>query len=58
LDRVWGFDAVLTDRVVDAQVKRLRQALLRGLGGEGYVKTIRGAGYRFSLPARTNGGLS
>jgi DNA-binding response OmpR family regulator len=50
LDRVWGFDAVLTDRVVDAQIKRLRQALRRTLGEERYIKTVRGAGYRFSAP--------
>ncbi|MCI0405350.1 MAG: winged helix-turn-helix domain-containing protein, partial [candidate division Zixibacteria bacterium] len=50
LDRVWGFDAVLTDRVVDAQVKRLRQTLRRVLGEERYIKTVRGAGYRFTPP--------
>lgn len=48
LDRVWGMDAVLTDRVVDAQIKRLRQALRRVLGEDRYIKTVRSAGYRFA----------
>ncbi|HXF48367.1 MAG TPA: response regulator transcription factor [Verrucomicrobiae bacterium] len=60
LDRVWGFDAVLTDRVVDAQIKRLRQTLRRVLGEDRYIKTVRGAGYRFTAPPEKgeNGSLS
>jgi DNA-binding response OmpR family regulator len=59
LDRVWGFDAVLTDRVVDAQVKRLRQTMRRILGEDRYIKTVRGAGYRFTTPPNgENGSLS
>lgn len=57
LDRVWGFDAVLTDRVVDAQVKRLRQSLRRVLGENRYIKTVRGAGYRFSTPPANGEGF-
>lgn len=43
LDRVWGWDYVGTDRVVDNHVKKLRKALKQ----EGSrIKTIFGKGYR------------
>lgn len=44
LDRVWGYDAALTTRTVDAHIKRLREKL--GLAGD-YIETVRGVGYRF-----------
>ena len=44
LDAVAGYDAVVSDRTVDAHVKSLR----RKLGPcKDYVETVRGVGYRF-----------
>jgi two-component system phosphate regulon response regulator PhoB len=44
LNDVWGMNAFVQTRTVDAHVKRLREKL--GPAGE-YVETIRGVGYRF-----------
>lgn len=44
LDHVWGTDARISLRTVDAHVKRLREKLGPG---RRYVETIRGVGYRF-----------
>ncbi|MNV95296.1 Phosphate regulon transcriptional regulatory protein PhoB [compost metagenome] len=48
LDKVWGDHVFIEERTVDVHVKRLREAL-----GEAssLVETVRGAGYRLSLPA-------
>ncbi len=45
LEHVWGMDARISTRTVDAHVKRLREKL-----GEArdYVETVRGVGYRFA----------
>jgi two-component system phosphate regulon response regulator PhoB len=45
LDEVWGIEAELTTRTVDTHVKRLREKLgpVRH-----YIRTVRGAGYRFN----------
>ncbi len=43
LDRVWGQDSFVIDRVVDNQIKRLRKAL--GSAG-GQIHTVIGRGYR------------
>ncbi|WP_446831521.1 phosphate regulon transcriptional regulator PhoB [Candidatus Foliamicus sp.] len=48
LDRVWGPAVFVEDRTVDVHIRRLRQAL-EPHGAAGYVQTVRGAGYRFSL---------
>jgi two-component system phosphate regulon response regulator PhoB len=45
LDEVWGIDAELTTRTVDTHVKRLREKLGPA---RGYIRTVRGAGYRFN----------
>jgi two-component system phosphate regulon response regulator PhoB len=45
LDDVWGIEADITTRTVDAHVKRLREKL--GAAAS-YVLTIRGVGYRFA----------
>jgi two-component system phosphate regulon response regulator PhoB len=45
LDEVWGIDAELTTRTVDTHVKRLREKL--GPARD-YIRTVRGAGYRFN----------
>lgn len=45
LDSVWGPRADVTDRTVDAHIKRLREKL--GAGG-GRLETVRGVGYRYA----------
>jgi two-component system phosphate regulon response regulator PhoB len=44
LDGVWGRDAVVEQRTVDSHVRRLRQALNQGGGGD-VIRTVRSAGY-------------
>lgn len=44
LDQVWGYEAALTTRTVDAHIKRLREKM--GKAGD-YIETIHGTGYRF-----------
>jgi two-component system phosphate regulon response regulator PhoB len=47
LDHVWGMNSFVEMRTVDVTVKRLRKALeVHGLSES--IKTIRGAGYRYS----------
>lgn len=46
LDRVWGADAEVTDRNVDAYIKRLRR-MLNGGGKADPIRTVRGVGYAF-----------
>ena len=41
-DRVWGLEAVGDSATVAVHINRLREKL-----GEGYIQTVRGAGYRF-----------
>ena len=46
LNRIWGGDADVDERTVDAYVKRLRKSLNhRGENGGDYIRTIRGVGY-------------
>ncbi|SHH14263.1 winged helix-turn-helix domain-containing protein [Massilia sp. CF038] len=47
LDRVWGRDAFLDERTVDAHVGRLRSAL-QASGHQDHIETVRGSGYRFT----------
>ena len=47
LDRVWGANVYVEERTVDVHVRRLRKAL-SGARADGYIQTVRGAGYRFS----------
>lgn len=42
---VWGYEAKLSSRTVDVHVAWLRQKL-----GAHYIETVRGEGYRFSVP--------
>lgn len=46
LDRIWGLDFEGDDRVVDTAIKRLRKKLGKA---EGYIKTVRGLGYKFEV---------
>lgn len=47
IDRVWGADAPIDARTVDASVKRLREAM-RLLQSSWMLETVRGAGYRLT----------
>lgn len=47
LDRVWGANAYVEERTVDVHVRRLRKALADN-DVDKYIRTVRGAGYRFS----------
>jgi DNA-binding response OmpR family regulator len=44
LDTVSGYDAVVSDRTVDAHIKSLRRKLA---AAKGYIETVHGVGYRF-----------
>lgn len=48
LNRVWQDDLEVEDRTVDSYIRRLRRHL-EPYGGDGYVQTVRGSGYRLSL---------
>jgi two-component system phosphate regulon response regulator PhoB len=50
LDKVWGDHVFVEERTVDVHIRRLRKALEQ-TGHESLIKTVRGAGYRFSLRA-------
>jgi len=45
LREVWGYEANVSSRTVDVHVAWLRQKL-----GPQYIQTVRGEGYRFSVP--------
>lgn len=47
LDAVWGQNVYVEERTVDVHIQRLRKAL-SGAKADNYIKTVRGAGYRFS----------
>jgi two-component system response regulator RegX3 len=47
---VWGYRAAVPTRTVDVHVKELRAKLRRVPGGEGWIATVRGVGYRFEAP--------
>jgi two-component system phosphate regulon response regulator PhoB len=49
LDRVWGGNVYVEERTVDVHIRRLRKAL-ESHALDGYVQTVRGAGYRFCAP--------
>lgn len=48
LDRIWGANVYVEERTVDVHIRRLRKALMAE-SVDGYIQTIRGAGYRFSI---------
>jgi len=48
LDNVWGNQVYVEDRTVDVHIRRLRK-VLEPHGCDGYINTVRGVGYRFSL---------
>lgn len=48
LSRVWKGETFVTDRSVDALVKRLRKKLERDAANPEYILTVWGSGYKFS----------
>ena len=48
LDAVWGQDSDVDERTVDAQIRRLRQALNTG-GGSDIIRTVRSFGYALDM---------
>ena len=48
LAQVWGQDSNIGLRTVDVHIRRLR-SVLEDYGYDGYLQTVRGSGYRFSL---------
>jgi len=49
LDNVWGDQVYVEDRTVDVHIRRLRK-VLEPHQCDSYINTVRGIGYRFSLP--------
>lgn len=48
LDSVWGDQVYIEDRTVDVHIRRLRK-VLEPYQCDGYIHTVRGVGYRFSI---------
>jgi two-component system phosphate regulon response regulator PhoB len=49
LDQVWGDHVYIEERTVDVHIRRLRVAL-EPFGQDSLVETVRGSGYRLSVP--------
>ncbi len=49
LDNVWGNQVYVENRTVDVHIRRLRKTL-ESYDCDHYINTVRGVGYRFSLP--------
>lgn len=50
LDAVWGDARFVTPRSVDVYVRRIREKIEVDPESPRYLKTVRGAGYRFEIP--------
>ena len=50
LDAVWGGERFVTPRSVDVYVRRIREKIEVDPETPRYLKTLRGAGYRFEMP--------
>jgi two-component system phosphate regulon response regulator PhoB len=50
LDAVWGDARFVTPRSVDVYVRRIREKIEQDAEDPRYLKTVRGAGYRFETP--------
>lgn len=53
LDAVWGDARFVTPRSVDVYVRRIREKVESDPEDPRYLKTVRGAGYRFEMPKET-----
>ena len=49
-DAVWGDARFVTPRSVDVYVRRIREKIEPDPENPRYLKTVRGAGYRFEAP--------
>jgi two-component system phosphate regulon response regulator PhoB len=56
LDAVWGDARFVTPRSVDVYVRRIREKIEEDAEDPRYLKTMRGAGYRFELPKTPQAG--
>lgn len=45
LDTVWGDGVIVGDRTIDVHIRKLREKI-----GDDYIKTIKGVGYKFTVP--------
>ena len=54
LDAVWGDARFVTPRSVDVYVRRIREKIEADAESPRYLKTMRGAGYRFEMPKAAN----
>jgi two-component system phosphate regulon response regulator PhoB len=50
LDAVWRETQFVTPRSVDVYVRKLREKIERDAENPRYLRTVRGAGYRFEVP--------
>jgi two-component system phosphate regulon response regulator PhoB len=50
LDAVWGDARFVTPRSVDVYVRRIREKIEEDAENPRYLRTVRGAGYRFEVP--------
>ena len=55
LDAVWGDARFVTPRSVDVYVRRIREKIEDDAETPRYLKTMRGAGYRFEMPKSATG---
>ncbi len=55
LDAVWGDARFVTPRSVDVYVRRIREKIEEDPESPRYLKTMRGAGYRFEMPKVVQG---
>ncbi|MFQ5777271.1 MAG: response regulator [Terriglobia bacterium] len=51
LDAVWGADGVVTERSVDAYIRRLRRKIEADPKNPVYLRSVRGVGYTFDTEA-------
>jgi len=54
LDAVWGDARFVTQRSVDVYVRRIREKIEADPETPRYLKTMRGAGYRFEMPKKSS----
>ena len=55
LDTVWGTDVYIDERTVDVHISWLRGKLDDAGMGADCIRTVYGAGYRFTIPASAIG---
>lgn len=58
LDAVWGDSRFVTPRSVDVYVRRLREKIEAEPETPRFLKTLRGAGYRFDIPSSRSAPVS